>query len=185
MQRREENSVPDLKITNVLYIFRGHESCAKKAASFLPTNPTLTEQNARDVESMRKTALDMIHLMNENFVLLISQLTHTSKKTNSMLFFSAMELPSQRWNITCLFCIAEHTSLKLSKLSFNFQHRMQKKIKNVVPKNVFEKAEEARDHRLVDGSWLMMLSLHISHTIDLSILAWNLWQMKNDTQIQT
>ncbi|KAH0928675.1 hypothetical protein HID58_014402, partial [Brassica napus] len=90
------------------------------------TNPTLTEQNARDVESMRKTALDMIHLMNENFVLLISQLTHTSKKTNSMLFFSAMELPSQRWNITCLFCIAEHTSLKLSKLSFNFQHRMQK-----------------------------------------------------------
>nr|VDD11212.1 unnamed protein product [Brassica rapa] len=37
-----------------------------------------------------------------------------------------MELPSQRWNITCLFCIAEHTSLKLSKLSFNFQHRMQK-----------------------------------------------------------
>ncbi|WZZ27092.1 hypothetical protein YC2023_010493 [Brassica napus] len=100
------------------------------------TNPTLTEQNARYVEYMRKTSLDMIHFMNGIYVLLISQLTHTSKRTNSMLLFSAMELPTLQLNyvpevnvirnITCLFCIAEHPSLKLSKISFNLQHRLQK-----------------------------------------------------------
>ncbi|KAF8080568.1 hypothetical protein N665_0934s0009 [Sinapis alba] len=36
-------------------------------------------------------------------------------------------------------------------------------------------AEGVRDHELVDGSWLMMLPLRISHTIDMSIVSWILW----------
>nr|VDD00395.1 unnamed protein product [Brassica oleracea] len=36
-------------------------------------------------------------------------------------------------------------------------------------------AEAVRDHELVDGSWLVMLPLRISHTIDMSIVSWILW----------
>ncbi|CAN6826846.1 unnamed protein product, partial [Brassica oleracea] len=36
-------------------------------------------------------------------------------------------------------------------------------------------AEVVRDHELVDGSWLVMLPLRISHTIDMSIVSWILW----------
>ncbi|KAL0698098.1 hypothetical protein Bca4012_054220 [Brassica carinata] len=36
-------------------------------------------------------------------------------------------------------------------------------------------AEAARDHELVDGSWLVMLPVRISHTIDMSIVSWILW----------
>ncbi|KAH0940862.1 hypothetical protein HID58_000499 [Brassica napus] len=35
--------------------------------------------------------------------------------------------------------------------------------------------EGIRDFELVDGSWLMMPSLRISHTIDMSIVTWILW----------
>ncbi|KAJ0247364.1 Helicase and polymerase-containing protein TEBICHI [Hirschfeldia incana] len=36
-------------------------------------------------------------------------------------------------------------------------------------------AEVARDHEFVDGSWLVMLPLRISNTIDMSIVSWILW----------
>ncbi|XP_018451900.2 helicase and polymerase-containing protein TEBICHI isoform X2 [Raphanus sativus] len=36
-------------------------------------------------------------------------------------------------------------------------------------------AEVARDHELVDGSWLVMLPVRISNTIDMSIVSWILW----------
>ncbi|KFK29884.1 hypothetical protein AALP_AA7G191500 [Arabis alpina] len=36
-------------------------------------------------------------------------------------------------------------------------------------------AEGTRDFELVDGSWLMMPPLRISHTIDMSIVTWILW----------
>ncbi|KAL0899344.1 hypothetical protein Bca101_083305 [Brassica carinata] len=62
--------------------------------------------------------------------------THV-EATNSMLLFSAMEAPKSEVlnyvpevnlirNITCLFFIAAHPSLKLSKLCFNLQHGLQK-----------------------------------------------------------
>ncbi|KAJ0236201.1 hypothetical protein HA466_0261840 [Hirschfeldia incana] len=61
------------------------------------------------------------------------------------------KLPSQR-NITCLFCIAAHPSLKLSKLSFNLQNVLQKEVNEIL-------SPEAAEAAYRNGMWTNQIQM--------------------------
>ncbi|CAH8326512.1 unnamed protein product [Eruca vesicaria subsp. sativa] len=85
-----------------------------------------------------------------------------------------LDVIKSRWNRISKIMGNENTR----KFTWNLKNQIQVLKSPAIPVQRCARlnlAEGIKDHDLVDGSWLMMLPLRISHTIDMSIVSWILW----------